>query len=351
MMKKFGRNLLTAVLLSSLIVTPVMANPSVDDLKKEKETAQSEVSSLKSQLTEILNKMSQLEEDLIAKGQEIVQAEEDLAEAEELEKKQYADMKLRIKYMYEEGDSSFLETLMTAESYSDLVNKSEYVQKVHDYDREKLQEYVETKQKVADLKTTLETEQKDMESMQAEYQTEEDNLNTMLASKQAEIADLDEQIQEAAEAAAREEAARQAAAANSGNNGTSGGGSGSSSSGSGTVSPGNTATAQKIVSTAYAQLDIPYVWGGDDRSGFDCSGLVMYCHRAAGISLAHSSGAQGGGGQRVTSPQPGDVVWWPGHVGIYIGGGQMIHAPHTGDVVKISSVSSHGGTPTYRRYW
>ncbi len=78
----------------------------------------------------------------------------------------------------------------------------------------------------------------------------------------------------------------------------------------------------------------------------------MYCHRAAGISLSHSSGSQGSGGKSVSSPQAGDVVCYAGHVGIYIGGGKMIHAPRTGDVVKISSVSSvRGGAAWYRRYW
>ncbi len=78
----------------------------------------------------------------------------------------------------------------------------------------------------------------------------------------------------------------------------------------------------------------------------------MYCHRAAGISLPHSSGSQGSGGKSVSSPQPGDVVCYAGHVGIYIGGGNMIHAPKPGDVVKVAKVSAvRGGAAWYRRYW
>ena len=61
------------------------------------------------------------------KGEEILQAEEDLAEAEELERTQYGDMKLRIQFMYEQGDGSVIETIMSAESFTDLVNKAEYV--------------------------------------------------------------------------------------------------------------------------------------------------------------------------------------------------------------------------------
>lgn len=351
-MKAFGKKLLAAVMASSMIITPVMAAPSVDDLKQDKQEAESEVDSLQSQLNEIAGKINQLELDLIAKGEEIAQAQEDLEEAEAIEKQQYEDMKLRIKFMYEEGDTSFVEALMNADDFTDLVNKAEYVQNVHSYDRQKLQEYVETKQKVADLKSTLEAEQANMESMQADYETQEADLNTLIESKQAEVADLNERIQAAVEQAAREEEERQRQAANNNNNNNSGNnsnkGNGGSSGGS-YESPGNTSTAQKIVNAAYSQLGVDYVWGGD-RPGvaLDCSGLVQYCHKVAGISLSHSSGAQGSGGQAVSNPQPGDVVCYSGHVGIYIGGGKMIHAPHTGDVVRVATVY---GNPWYRRYW
>ena len=67
-------------------------------------------------------------------------------DAEEKEKAQYEAMKLRIKYMYEEGSSMAIESLVSAEDFTDLVNKAEYVQNVHKYDRQQLQEYAETKQ-------------------------------------------------------------------------------------------------------------------------------------------------------------------------------------------------------------
>lgn len=358
-MKKFGTRLLTAVVASSLIVTPVFAAPSVDDLKENKAAKESEVSSLQDQLTDIMSKLGDLEEDLIEKGEEITKAEEDLAEAQEKEQEQYEAMKKRIKFMYEEGDTTALETLVTAENFSDLVNKAEYVQNVHTYDRKQLEEYVETKQKIADLKTTLEDEQKNIESMQAEYESKESELSSTIESKKAEVADLDSQIQAAAEAAAAEAlAAQQQAAAQNNNNG---GGNrtnnppagnnhtntgNSASSGGGT---GNTSTAQAIVNAAYSQLGVPYVWGGTTPyKGLDCSGLTQYCHRVAGISIGRTSEVQGGGGKAVSNPQPGDLVCYGSHIGIYIGGGQMIHAPHTGDVVRVASVY---GSPWYRRYW
>ena len=361
-MKKFGTRLLTSVVASSMIVTPVFAAPSVDDLKENKAAKESEVSSLQEQLTDIMSKLGDLEESLIEKGEEITKAEEDLKEAQEKEQEQYEAMKKRIKFMYEEGDTTALETLVTAENFSDLVNKAEYVQNVHTYDRKQLEEYVETKQQIADLKTTLEDEQKNMESMQAEYEDKESELSSTIESKKAEVADLDSQIQAAAEAAAAEALAaqQQAAANNNGNNNNNNSNrnnnssgnnnhannSNSASTGGGT---GNTSTAQAIVNAAYGQLGVPYVWGGTTPGvGLDCSGLTQYCHRVAGISIGRTSEVQGGGGRAVSNPQPGDLVCYGSHIGIYIGGGQMIHAPHTGDVVRVANVY---GSPWYRRYW
>ncbi len=397
-MKRFGTRVLTAVVAGSLIVMPVSAAPTVDELKESKESAQGEVNSLKAELTKIIGKIDELERSLVRTSEEIDTVKVELGDAKELEKQQYEDMKLRIRYMYEQGDVSALEALMNAKDFSDLMNKAEYVQKVHAYDRQKLNEYIETKEKVSTLKTKLEKEKKDMESMQTEYEAQEEDLNDMIISKREEVADLDVQLQEAvaeaarkaeeAERARREEEERKAAEQQQGNaaadnskddngsstvsGGTSGGSSDNDNSNNNTTSGskddadtnksnsddssssggGGASAASAIVSAAYGQLNVPYVYGGASPSGFDCSGLVMYCHRAAGISLGHSSGSQGSGGKSVSSPQPGDVVCYAGHVGIYIGGGKMIHAPRTGDVVKIASVSSvRGGAAWYRRYW
>lgn len=362
-MNKFGRRILAALITSSLVVTPVLAAPSVDDLQKSKASAQSEVNSLQSQLQSIVSKITQLEADLTTKGEEIIQAQADLEQAQEDEKTQYAAMKLRIKYMYEAGDATALESLVSSEDFSDLLSKAEYVQSVHGYDREKLEEYVATKQKIADLKDQLETEQSQLESMQTEYETEESNLTTLIDSKQAEVADLDSQIQEAAEKAAKEEerqkqlqAASQNSTTTNSNSGSSNNSSGSnsnkgnsSSNSSSSSNKGNSSSSSSsssgsyvsgsTVSRAYSALGKPYVWGAAGPNSFDCSGLVSFCLTGR-YSHTYSS-SDFVGLTKVSNPQPGDICVRVGHVGVYIGGGQMIHAPHTGDVVKISAVPSN----------
>ena len=364
-MNKHGIRLITAVVTSSMIVTPVLAAPSVDDLKKEKAAKQSEVSSLQSQLTTLMGKVNTLESELIQTGEDITKAQGDLEVAQEKEKEQYAAMKKRIKYMYEAGNDSAFETLVTSEDFTDLLSKAEYVQNVHSYDRKQLQEYVETKQQISDLKDSLEKDQKELESKQVEYEKQGDNLNNLITSKSAEVANLDSEIQAAAEAAAREaaekaakEAERQQAAASNNNaastsnrnnttsnrnNTTSSSSSASvatkpSNSSSSTITSGTNANGGSIVSRAYSQLGKPYVWGAYGPNSFDCSGFVSYCltgsYSRLGTTLTFM------GWTRVSNPQPGDVVTTATHCGIYIGNGQMIHAPHTGDVVKVGPVQS-----------
>lgn len=389
-MNKHGIRLITVVVTSSMIVTPVLAAPSVDDLKKEKAAKQSEVSSLQSQLTTLMGKVNTLESELIQTGEDITKAQGDLEVAQEKEKEQYAAMKKRIKYMYEAGNDSAFETLVTSEDFTDLLSKAEYVQNVHSYDRKQLQEYVETKQQISDLKDSLEKDQKELESKQVEYEKQGDNLNNLITSKSAEVANLDSEIQAAAEAAAREaaeraakeaaekaarEAERQQAAASNNNsastsnrnnttsnrnnttssstatsnrNNTTSSSSSSSSSASATTKPSNSSSSTttsgtnanggSIVSRAYSQLGKPYVWGACGPNSFDCSGFVSYCltgsYSRLGTTLTFM------GWTRVSNPQPGDVVTTATHCGIYIGNGQMIHAPHTGDVVKVGPVQS-----------
>ncbi len=368
-MNKHGIRLITAVVTSSMIVTPVLAAPSVDDLKKEKAAKQNEVSSLQSQLTTLMGKVNTLESELIQTGEDITKAQSDLVVAQKKEKEQYAAMKKRIKYMYEAGNDSAFETLVTSDDFTDLLSKAEYVQNVHSYDRKQLQEYVETKQQISDLKDSLEKDQKELESKQVEYEKQGDNLNNLITSKSSEVANLDSEIQAAAEAAAREaaeraareaaakEAERQQAAASNHNaastsnrnnttsnrNNTTSSSSASvatkpSHSSSSTTTSGTNANGGSIVSRAYSQLGKPYVWGECGPNSFDCSGFVSYCLTGSYTRLGTTLTFMGW--TRVSNPQPGDVVTTATHCGIYIGNGQMIHAPHTGDVVKVGPVQS-----------
>lgn len=133
--------------------------------------------------------------------------------------------------------------------------------------------------------------------------------------------------------------------------------------GVGGVGPGETSAQATAVSDALALLGTPYVWGGESTGGFDCSGLVQYVFRAAGVSLPRVAQAQYDAGPAVPTGGvvvPGDLVFFGdgpndvGHVGIFVGQGLMVDAPHTGALVRLDpvvgfaplvGVTSPGGLP------
>jgi cell wall-associated NlpC family hydrolase len=112
-------------------------------------------------------------------------------------------------------------------------------------------------------------------------------------------------------------------------------------------SAGGSGVAQRAVAAAMTRLGDRYVFGATGPSRFDCSGLVQWAYRQAGISTTHYTGTLWNDYRHVPESQlkPGDLVFFyrdHHHVGIYIGNGLMINAPHTGDVVRIASIAAHG---------
>ena len=104
---------------------------------------------------------------------------------------------------------------------------------------------------------------------------------------------------------------------------------------------GTKSTVSGVIGIARQYLGTPYRWGGTSPSGFDCSGFTSYVYRQLGVSLPRTSYSQSKAGTRISASdlQPGDLVYGPGHVGIYVGGGSFIHAPQPGQSVKISPLS------------
>lgn len=335
-LKKVHSAVIASALTASMVITPVFADPTQQELEDQKANAQSELENLQTELDSLVQKMGDLEDELISTGQEITQAEADLEAAEEKKEEQYEAMKLRIKFMYESGTgSATMEKVMGAGNISDVLTQAEYSEKVHEYDREQLQEYADTVTEIENLQAALKEEMADLQETEEEYRTQQEALQETIASKQDEISDLDEMIQEAARKAEEERRAAEAAAAAANNNNS---GTVSSGGGNYTAPPYNAVTGNIVVDRAYGCLGLPYVWAATGPSSFDCSGLVGYCLTGSYSRLGTTYTFMGY--PQVSDPQPGDIcVNWE-HCGIYIGNGQMIHAPQPGDVVKIGPVQS-----------
>ncbi len=96
------------------------------------------------------------------------------------------------------------------------------------------------------------------------------------------------------------------------------------------------AAGSSVVSVAMRYLGVPYLWGGTTPDGFDCSGFTSYVYAQVGIDLPRTSSEQRYAGTVVSrdQAQPGDLVWSPGHIGIYAGGGMQVEAPSPGKTVR-----------------
>lgn len=190
-----------------------------------------DVESMENQSSELKNQLSDINEEIIDIGSEIADTEEKIEETQgEIEKtkeqlaiarhrenEQYEEMKVRIKYMYENDSASLLEVVCEAQNMSDFLNKLDFIQNISEYDREKLEELHKLQTTIADQEKHLTKEQKSQKDMKAKLSSRKKELQAKADQTGADIESLREQIKkikdEEARKAAEEELKRREAAA------------------------------------------------------------------------------------------------------------------------------------------
>lgn len=152
------------------------------------------VKKLDDTLLTLAGELNQLEAKTRAKEAEIEEAKAQLEEAKAVEQRQYRAMKLRIKYMYENGQSSFMDIVMESGSISELLNRAEYVNQIAQYDRKMLTKYGEARDEVILREQKLEEEHGELLELQEQTKAKQASIQTLMDNKKAELASYNAKI-------------------------------------------------------------------------------------------------------------------------------------------------------------
>ncbi len=214
-----------------LSVLPAHATDDIESLENQTSALEKELEGINQEIVSLSDNISSTEMQVEILNGEIQRTTDNLKEAEANEKKQYEDMKSRIKYMYEHGSATLLEMLFSAENMSDFLNKADFIESLSEYDRNALEDLMEIHQQIEDEKAALEEQQASLTELQASLESQKEELQAKADATSTNLAEVNRQLEQArkeeAERLAREEAARQAAAeaaASSSSGGSSGGG-------------------------------------------------------------------------------------------------------------------------------
>ena len=383
-------------------------NKDIESISEEQEAVEAELEELDAELVDLLLSVDLLESDIGNKELDIERTKEELEEAKARVAAQETAMARRIKFMYERGSSTYLELFLESKSMAEAVNKSEYSEKLYKYDRLMLEKYRLARSEVEDKEAQLEEELHELEEIKEDLNSQKDELNALIAEKQetadnfaaqlskakskaseyknqisqqsanlkklnqAEVEKIAEEAKKKAEEEAKrkaEEAAAKKKAQEESRNSEesessddsddsddldSDSGSHSESRPSGTsVRASGSGTGADIANYALQFVGCPYVAGGTSlTNGCDCSGFTQGVYSHFGISIPRSSYAQSAGGDEVSfdQAQAGDIIYYGGHVGIYIGNNMIVHASTAATGIKISS-AFYRSIITIRRYY
>ncbi len=375
-------------------------NKQIAGYQDAQEGVEEEISDLDAEMVALLTDINLIQEAIEETEEDIANTQVAYDEAVAEKDEQYESMKIRIKFMYEKGDQSYLQLFLEAKSMGDMMNKAHYIEELYEYDRNLLEQYEAIVQQVAQLQDRLEEERSELVTSRTELEEQQDYVNEVLAQKRkeyenynavlakakreaaaytakikqetAQIRKLEEEERkrreeeerrrkEEEERRRKEEEERRKAEQEASDEQTDDSESADDEDEgeteekpeksedsrkpedtAGKPTSSGSSKGQEIAKFACKYIGYPYVAGGTSlTNGADCSGFVLAVFKNFGYSLPRSSYAQSGAGKGVSysEAQPGDIIYYGGHVGIYIGNGQIVHASTERSGIKITSAT------------
>lgn len=329
------------------------------EIKKEQNT----VNQTKDDILEVQAEIKDVQKKINAKQSEITYLQNSIKKIEKNITKKDNEMKDRLYAMQSDYNSNFfISFLFGADSFSDFFSRINSLNDITSYEKELISELSAQKESLKEQKKSLDEAKAILQQQKKKADQLEDNLLEIKKDAEATINANKDQIKENEEAQ-KEINETLAEIANSIPQGDSGG----------NIIKGDSATGNKIAEIAIGRLGCPYYWGATGPNYFDCSGLVYYCLKKAGINRGRDTAhgyANSGKSISYSELQAGDVVAFRRsgssryhHIGIYIGGGVVVHASGEGDtclgnhaskghVVKRTNLSSFSSyIKTYRRLY
>lgn len=212
--KKIAGTVLAGVLACSLVL-PVVAETSVKDATKKKDSLESQLKkvekqmaalkeksedtqeyldSLDGQLADLSKQLVSVENSLTQTEKELQETQEALKEAETIKDNQYEDMKKRIKFMYENGDAAYLEMILEAEDFTDMLNKADYVKAISEYDRTMMVEFQNTVDGIAEKEAQIEKQYKEIEALKESVEAQKKTVESVTKEKEKEMDNLSDEI-------------------------------------------------------------------------------------------------------------------------------------------------------------